>query len=186
MCQQCLDAKKSKREARLARAECSDCYGKTYNKKPLCPACRARKTERARERRLSLGAIGKCYVCKANAVPSSTRCETCIFKEKAKSHLGSPNQWKTIKAIWESQSGTCPYTGISLSLTTSDVDHIVPRSKNGKGEPSNLQFVLAQINKMKNDYEEDDFLSLIQTMYKHCVRTGKIRELDETKLRLLA
>jgi hypothetical protein len=113
---------------------------------------------------------GLCPYCKGNpaVLPGSTRCETCLFKQKAMSHLGSSMRWREIKAIWDRQQGRCAYTGIPLDLVTADIDHKTPRAKRASGSPRNLQFVWRPINEMKKDHEESYFLSLVWLVSRHC------------------
>jgi 5-methylcytosine-specific restriction endonuclease McrA len=60
------------------------------------------------------------------------------------------------------QGGICPYTGKILSLgKDASVDHIVPKSRGGSTELSNLQWVYYQVNFMKGDMFHEEFLELI-------------------------
>jgi 5-methylcytosine-specific restriction endonuclease McrA len=171
-----MDKKKARRDARVALAECPACYGKLNKRQKLCTDCRARKTEQTKSRRKELVANGKCHNCRKPRLPGATRCETCIFKEKAMSYLGARSHWETIKAIWDKQGGVCPYTGLTINLITAELDHIIPRARGGGGDLSNLHFVFADANRMKKDHFEPEFFSLIKTMYLHLVSTGKIKE----------
>jgi 5-methylcytosine-specific restriction endonuclease McrA len=186
VCRKCIDKKSARREARRRNDKCGNCGANTEPGRPLCAQCRSRKSDKARGRRNALRSQGKCPECKEDMFPGTTRCETCLFKERAGRFLGSRDKWETIKGVWDRQAGICPYTGVKLDLSTAQLDHIYPRYHGGSSDTSNLQFVMREANKMKTDLLEHDFLRMIKLLYKNCVRTGKIRELDETKLRLLA
>jgi hypothetical protein len=65
--------------------------------------------------------------------------------------------------VYEQQQGRCAYTGIELipGLTAS-LDHIIPTSRGGTHDESNLQWVTKQINCMKTDMTHDEFLAMCQ------------------------
>ncbi len=101
-------------------------------------------------------------------------------KEKRRSYLDrirveNPWLWKTItvhskfrgkngaeilKAIWDKQRGLCGLTGKPLDFATAQLDHIVPRSRGGGNEPSNLRWTCKRANEMKRDLLDSELLEL--------------------------
>lgn len=178
-CEDCLKYKRDRREARKANSRCPDCSEATGDGNRLCGKCRSRKTELEKQRRHALVASGKCYRCRAETVPMNSRCERCVFRDLAWDHLGAKSDWLTLKSIWDSQDGICPYTGIRMTLSESDLDHVIPRCDGGTNDPGNLQFVLSAVNRMKWDNSERDFLLLVRMIADHCKSTGKLESLAD-------
>jgi len=55
------------------------------------------------------------------------------------------------KNIWLRDNFTCQYTGKKIKRTEGNIDHIVPRSKGGKTDWSNLVIACKEINQLKAD-----------------------------------
>ena len=87
----------------------------------------------------------------------------CWFKKMSKYLTGTKTNWQILQRVYEAQNGRCAYTGIVLipGLTAS-IDHIIPTSRGGTHDESNLQWVTKQINCMKADTTHDEFLSMYQ------------------------
>ena len=56
--------------------------------------------------------------------------------------------------------GRCEACGISNDERAFDVDHIIPRSKGGTDEPSNLQALCFQCNREKRDTDDTDYIAV--------------------------
>lgn len=75
--------------------------------------------------------------------------------------LGSKKRWEEIGLLFESQGGRCAYTGDQIVLGEwASLDHIVPSSKNGSNDISNLQWVTFEINAAKSNMSHAEFVEM--------------------------
>ena len=68
--------------------------------------------------------------------------------------------------LWIKQKGLCALTGRRLDRTA-HLDHIVPVSRNGTNDISNLQFLDPEVNQAKSDLSIDAFINLCKEAIKH-------------------
>ena len=57
-------------------------------------------------------------------------------------------------------NGKCLLCGISAKERPLDVDHIVPRSKGGSDDKSNLQVLCSKCNRGKSNKDDTDFRNI--------------------------
>lgn len=69
-----------------------------------------------------------------------------------------------LEALWETQGGLCALTGIPMDIRDADIDHILPRSRGGGSELSNLRWVSRIANKSKGNMTDDELLSFCQSV----------------------
>ena len=94
----------------------------------------------------------------------------CYEKLKA----GDPWKWRVrcmrhvnlaitvewLRLLWDAQSGRCALTGRDLDIRTAELDHIVPRSKNGTHDLENLRLVVPEANMAKGSLTDAELLCL--------------------------
>lgn len=86
-----------------------------------------------------------------------------MLKAVAKRHTGNAKNAVKLKGIFDSQGGRCAYSGRPIRIGgDAELDHIVPESKGGTGELSNLQWVCKAANEMKRSMLESEFFALIR------------------------
>ena len=66
---------------------------------------------------------------------------------------------KQIASLWKKQKGLCSLTGAKLDRT-SQLDHILPKSKGGTDYIENLQWLSQKANLAKRDLTDDEFIDL--------------------------
>jgi hypothetical protein len=77
--------------------------------------------------------------------------------------------WKIAKA----QKMRCPFTGEKLTSLNASLDHIVPISKGGTNDPSNIRLVIKWVNLMRLNYSDEEFIEICHKIASYCPR--KIR-----------
>ena len=71
--------------------------------------------------------------------------------------------WSMVKR----QRGKCALTGLKLKGNIISLDHIIPRSKGGNNDKSNLHIVLYHANSMKGSLMDQDFINLCSCVIKN-------------------
>ena len=112
---------------------------------------------------------GQCRHCSAKRLKNSNLyCEKHWFQYVSKNHLGTMKRWKEVKILLEEQNYKCAYTGLFLTpAVDASVDHIIALSTDAEqyNKIENLQWVHSDINRMKNNHTEEDFLKYIKLIY---------------------
>lgn len=61
------------------------------------------------------------------------------------------------RTIYAKHNGTCAICGRPVKFKKMTVDHIVPLSKGGTNEMSNLRLACCSCNRIKSDVDDDEF-----------------------------
>ena len=99
----------------------------------------------------------------------SERAKRRFFHTRAKNSVWRTKQGDVAEIrsaifwIWKRQRGRCAMTGKPLDRTA-ELDHIVPVSKGGKNEPSNLQWLSPEVNQCKNDMTVEQFMEVCKAV----------------------
>lgn len=145
---------------------CRDCGSKLVRTDNLlCERCKekARIAQLKRTRRYAKA--GLCKHCRnvATLRDKSKVCENCWFKATALTATRSGKDGPALKAIIEKQNYTCVYSGLPLVLgKNAHVDHIIPVSRGGLRHISNVQWLDAVVNRMKQNLTESEFLEYVK------------------------
>lgn len=70
-------------------------------------------------------------------------------------------------SIAKKQKLICPLSGIRLTRENISIDHILPLSKGGKTDATNLQFVEKHVNIMKNNKTASELVEYCKKIYFH-------------------
>ncbi|MCK5018404.1 MAG: HNH endonuclease [Candidatus Peribacteraceae bacterium] len=73
--------------------------------------------------------------------------------------------WETLKAHLGKRK-TCHISGMRLTKKTAVVDHVVPISRGGTHEYSNLKWAHHKMNRLKGSFLLKEFYPLIEKVYK--------------------
>lgn len=163
-CQTCIDKgslySKQRRAGKKSVGICSDCSEPALPHSPRCQKCYDKNKNRSAERRQRLMDLGLCHRCgKEKATLHTQRCERCNLKSIAHDTLGDRSRWGELWALFVAQRGLCAYTRAPLFIGfNASIDHRIPTSKGGTDDLSNLQWVELEVNKMKWDQDEHEFL----------------------------
>jgi 5-methylcytosine-specific restriction endonuclease McrA len=71
-------------------------------------------------------------------------------------------------AIAKKQKMLCPFTGDKLTSENISLDHIIPRSKGGSNEPSNVRLVTKWVNLMRLNYTDEEFIKMCGKISNYC------------------
>jgi hypothetical protein len=169
--------RKTSRESRKMQDLCVKCGKNPARKNRVtCEICAPILSECENKMRSKRLKTGFCVICGNTPFMESDRqntyktCDYCFLKGIARTSLGNAAFADDLKRKLEEQNYRCVYTGRLLKLgENASIDHIFPRSKFPKLAKNidNIQWVDIVVNRMKRDLTEEDFLNLIETIYKH-------------------
>lgn len=174
----------------VAEGNCVRCGRASVKERVLCAACNRKRavaaaalTEVCRDcRKPLLSGTGRCDACKLKLREEYARhvragvCVKCRKPAVAGAfcldhwllNLGRPHGLtrkggglQLLKELWEGQNGRCAVTGeVLVPGVNASLDHIVPRSRGGSSDRSNLQWVTSQVNHMKWDLTHEEFVAM--------------------------
>jgi len=76
--------------------------------------------------------------------------------------------------LLERQHYTCVLSGRQLEPDTAALDHVVPLSRGGKHELPNVQWLDKEINQMKGQNTNDEFIALCNIVVERAKSRGQI------------
>ena len=167
-CEKCKKKQNTRREGRRSNGLCPRCGERAETGYKQCKKCRDKANEFKKQKNKN----GKCSYCSNNAAIGHTICQSCLDKERvrrrnhlwetyAKNYLGDTNRSQELKDILNKQNGKCAYSGLPITIgVNASLDHIIPKSKGGSNDVTNLQWTTKYVNKMKSDMEAQEFISL--------------------------
>jgi hypothetical protein len=145
---------------------CIECNNPVEKGKSRCSQCLARTRARKAQRNQENIARGRCTECIEAALNGHHLCLRCYTKSVSSRHLGTKKRWQEILDLFNKQNGKCALSGLPLILgVNADLDHIVPQSRGGSNDLSNLQWVLESVNKFKNHSLESELFNLVEALY---------------------
>lgn len=140
---------------------CTAC-GKLPESGRMCNACKSRCRVSSEARR----AAGFCMRCTGNLATAGIMCERCWFRKMAGDNLGMRGERnrpgaEQLKHLFDLQGGLCALTGDVLRPgSNASLDHIVPRSRGGSDELTNLRWTTFHANVAKRDLTDEEFKTL--------------------------
>lgn len=84
--------------------------------------------------------------------------------------LGWPISEDDLRSLWERQGGLCALTGQPMTVADAEIDHIIPQSRGGSHELSNLRWTTRAANQAKGDLLDSEFLALCNQVAEHIGR----------------
>jgi hypothetical protein len=101
-------------------------------------------------------------------------CLDCWFIVETATNLGDSKRWQEVKALFFANNSSCVYTGVKLIPGINAwLDHIIPVSKGGPLILENIQWVDADVNKMKYNRTHDEFLEFCKIIKRYRKNTQK-------------
>ena len=166
-CRACCDARKARaRRTNIAAGRCLFCGETPAPGRRQCAEHIALQAEtRARRKRL-----GRCRVCAADRVAGHADCQQCWLRKLAARHLGSKDRAAELLALLERQGWCCALSGVPLVQGFASVDHVVPRSRGGGHEISNLRWLHLDVNRARRDRSDEQYLAECRRVVAHADR----------------
>jgi hypothetical protein len=136
---------------------CRDCGQAHISGKSRCVECREKILLSYKSRVEN----GQCVRCKKKAEVGAF-CLNHWFRNIGSAHgLGSKEGVALLKQVWTAQDGKCAVTKqLLIPGHNASLDHIVPTSKGGTNDRSNLRWVLIAINRAKSDMTHEEFVQM--------------------------
>ena len=134
-----------------------------------CAVCVQVRTEMSYNRYRDRLEQGLCVTCgKVAPIESARVCIDCFFKRASGWLFHNYEHAQELRNLLEKQNYRCVYSNRQLMPgVNAEIDHIVAESNGGKTEIDNLQWVHVMANQMKFNYSEEDFLRMVEAIYKH-------------------
>lgn len=168
-----LASNANKVHRRKFKNQCSDCGESKEQDKARCDACLKYMENFMSNRRKIRELNNLCVDCgdNINIIGDKIignnkhikpkRCDTCYLKIVSTNVFGTTKKHIELLELFHNQNGRCNYTNRIITLQIDcEIDHIIPRAKNGQNEINNLQWLHRDVNKMKHDLTESDFFCI--------------------------
>ena len=170
-CRSCYRRRETRRKQlwveKKTRNECISCNRIVSTGKSKCEICLKKQREQRAKREITRFNGGLCIKCgKLSHTLNSKTCGNCFCRNVSKFHFNTYSHTDDLMNLLVKQDHKCPYTGRKLTLGENcTLDHIVPKSRGGKNELSNLQWVYyldhININTIKWTMTDEEFKKLI-------------------------
>ena len=126
-----------------------------------CDACNKRRSEYRKKKKIEWKKNGLCNQCGKETISGKNQCEKHYLMQISIDRLGTSEYWKDLKELMAKQNFKCALTGNDISFESDiDLDHIIPTSRNGNNELSNVRWVTRQANRLKNNLTDDELKAL--------------------------
>lgn len=122
---------------------------------------------------------GLCKVCLEPRLFDLKTCKKHYLEELSYKHLGTTKRWEDLLNLLEQQNYICAYTGEELILgLNAGIDHKLPLSKYPEliNDINNLQWTLKDINIMKSNFPEEEFLKFVYKIFYYKIKKGEVAE----------
>jgi hypothetical protein len=164
LCKDCAIKQEEQRKLRVASGICRSCKKREIiDGKHFCQPCHEKSLQRLKLMSQFRKEAGLCYKCGKEPLDGFCYCEICYYKSKSQTYFGNIDHWKEFRDLLASQGGRCIYSGRLLSIgVDAEIDHRIPKTRGGKNEMANFQFLHTYVNRMKMDHTHEEFLSLIR------------------------
>ena len=139
---------------------CIEC-STPVNSSIRCYNCNKRRTENRKQKYKEWKEKGLCNQCGKETIKGKNQCEKHYLMQVSLDRLGSRKYWKELKELIEKQNYKCALTGDIISFNDNiELDHILPTSRKGTNELSNVRWVTKQANRLKQNLTDIELKEL--------------------------
>lgn len=153
ICNLCFNQQTKERKAKnIANGLCGCCGNpKADTSNYYCNKCSLVQAKKHKETRLERIHNNVCVECASpNKLDNVLSCFTCWMREKSNHTFHKTRYMNDLIRLLELQDYKCALTGdILIPGTNASLDHIIPKSRGGLNDISNVQWVTLCANKMK-------------------------------------
>jgi len=117
---------------------------------------------------------GECFRCSTGGKAiAAGLCLRCWYKKIAADCLKArgtkmDRTADMLQELWDEQNGKCAISGVELIPgDNASLDHIVPRSKGGTDERSNLRWADWYVNQAKSNMTHEEFVAMCKRVVAH-------------------
>lgn len=179
MCAKCakwdVEYKRRYKQKKLKLGLCHDCQNPVAEGRSICAYHIELYDGRSQKYYLERKANGVCAQCGKNSpVIDRVQCADC--RDKATKHkkrrffhyritkfncnFKTNLTAKDAASLWKKQKGICALTGRKLTKDNAELDHIIPKSKGGLHDITNLRWLVHEVNRVKRNLFDLDFIKL--------------------------
>ena len=121
-----------------------------------CDACNKRRADYRKRKTIEWKENGLCNQCGKETIKNKNQCEKHYLMQVSSDRLDSSKYWKELKELIEKQNYKCALTGDKISFDNIELDHILPTSRKGTNELSNVRWVTKQANRFKQNLTDKE------------------------------
>lgn len=133
-----------------------------------CKSCKDKATASRKSKRDAWVLAGLCRQCGSEKHPKAATCQRCRLRQMAADHLVNGCEWNSLLDLFNSQNGKCFYSGLPIVIgVDASIDHTVAISNGGEFTIENVRFVHKSINQMKGSLSEEEFLKMVELVFKN-------------------
>jgi len=125
-----------------------------------CKKCYDRQRKWTQDKRAEWKKEKSCSGCGRECLSNKKVCEKCYLIKVSANRLGSGKYWNELKTLLEKQSFRCKLTGDKISFDNMELDHILPTTRKGKNELSNVRWVTKEANRLKQNLTDKELKTL--------------------------
>ena len=126
-----------------------------------CDNCNKRRTENRKQKYEEWKEKGLCYQCGNEVIKNKNLCEKHYLMQVSSGRLGSSKYWKEIKDLLKIQNYKCALSGDKISFDDGiELDHILPTTRGGNNDLSNVRWVTKQANRLKQNLTDIELKEL--------------------------
>ena len=156
---------RKKREEILNKGLCIDCRKPRLDSSSAtrCEKCNTRNRNSNRKLRQKRLSRKKCRECGEERWHKSTKCKKHCIASIVSRYGYSINDYKLFLELLEKQDYKCHYSGLELiGGDTLSIDHLIPKSRGGTNDISNLVWCHKAVNTFKGTMTEKEFIDFCQ------------------------
>jgi len=146
-------------EEQKKKGLCIECSNPTNGLR--CNSCNARRQKLRMRNYYKWIDEGKCHECGKESIKNKSVCEKHYLMKVSLKRLGSSKHWQLLKTLLEKQDFKCGLTTDVLSLENDiELDHIIPTSRSGTNDISNVRWVTKEANRLKQNLTDNELKEL--------------------------
>lgn len=161
---------------------CRDCINPHLPNRVLCSDCTERNSKSTKARRRDKILAGVCPSCEIRQPEKGKiTCNYCTLRSigyKRKKFFsyravhfngmyGTKLIGRILGSLWKKQKGFCALSGQKLTVLNAELDHIIPKTRGGGHIIENLRWLVKDVNRLKRNYLDNEFLSLCKQITEH-------------------